>query len=33
MYNQRFGVDAREQGRNLKEFSEGYVIDYLLGNY
>lgn len=33
MYNQRFGVDAREQGRNLNEFSKKYVVDYLLGYY
>ena len=33
MYDQRFGVDSREQGRNLSGFSKKYVVDYLLGNY
>lgn len=33
MYNYRFNIDARKQGRNLSEFSKKYVVDYLLGNY
>ena len=32
MYNKRFGVDAREIGRNLKEFEKDYIIRYLKGN-
>ncbi|MBD5338554.1 MAG: hypothetical protein HDR98_05480 [Bacteroides sp.] len=30
-YNQQFNVDARAEGRNLKEFDKQYIIDYLLG--
>ena len=33
MYNQRFGTDARKNGRNLKDFSKEFIIDYLLGIY
>lgn len=33
LYNQRFGADARRDGRNLNDFSKEYIIDYLLGNY
>ena len=33
MYNQRFGTDARRDGRNLHDFSKEYIVDYLLGNY
>ena len=33
MYNNRFNVDARATGRNLREFDKDYIINYLQGNY
>lgn len=33
MYNQRFGADARRDGRNLRDFQKENIVDYLLGNY
>lgn len=33
MYNERFDSDARAIGRNLKDFDQDYIINYLKGNY
>lgn len=30
-YNNRFGLDIRESGRNLKDFDKDYIIKYLKG--
>lgn len=32
LYNTRFNVDARAEGRNLKSFDKEYMIKYLKGN-
>lgn len=32
LYNIRFGVDVRSEGRNLNDFEKQYIIDYLKGN-
>lgn len=31
IYNDRFGVDARETGRNLKDFNSDSILKYLIG--
>lgn len=33
MYDQRFNVDARKEGRNLKHFNNEYITNYLKGDF